>query len=88
MKHLRLWYTLCHINIIISGMFIIFYLIDRVNPAMDFMGSTLSKGLLFAFCVSILVSSILNAKYLFLLMKKRARAALRKSGEPERKTLP
>lgn len=83
MRHLKLWYALCHVNIIISGMFILFYFIDRVNPAMDFMGSTLSKGLLFLFCLCILASSILNARYLFLLMKRRARAAIRKSGEPE-----
>ena len=75
MKQLKLWYALCHVNIIISVMFIVFYFIDRVNPAMDFMGSTLSKGLLTAFCLSILVSSILNARYLFLLMKRRARRA-------------
>ncbi len=78
MKHLKLWYALSHVNIIISCMFIIFYLIDRVNPAMEFMDSTLSKGLLFFFCLSILVSSILNARYLFKLIKKRARANARK----------
>lgn len=86
MKHLKLWYALCHANIIISCMFIIFYLIDRVNPAMEFMDSTLSKGLLFAFCLCILLSSILNARYLFKLMKKRARIAAEKSGAaPARK---
>ena len=73
MKHLRLWYMLCHVNIIISCMFIIFYFIDRVNPAMEFMDSTLSKGLLFAFCISILAASILNARYLFSLMRGNAR---------------
>ncbi len=73
MKHLRLWYMLCHVNIIISCMFIIFYFIDRVNPAMEFMDSTLSKGLLFVFCLSILAASILNARYLFRMMRGNAR---------------
>ena len=80
MKPVRFWYALCHVNIIISLMFIVFYFIDRVNPAMEFMDSTLSKGLLFAFCVSILIASILNARYLFLLMKRRALKALKKAG--------
>ena len=79
MKHLKLWYVLSHVNMIISCMFIVFYLIDRVNPAMEFMDSTLSKGLLFAFCLSILTSSILSARYLFKLMKKRARANAKKA---------
>ena len=73
MKHLKLWYAFCHANIIVSCMFIIFYFIDRVNSAMDFMGSSLSKGLLFAFCLCILASSILNARYLYVLMNKSAR---------------
>ena len=73
MKHLKLWYWLCHVNIIVSCMFIIFYFIDRVNPAMDFMGSSLSKGLLFVFCLCILASSILNAIYLYALMNSGAR---------------
>ena len=73
MNRIRIWYLLCHVNIIVSCMFIIFYFIDRVNPAMEFMSSTISKGLLFVFCLSILLSSILNARYLYA-MKKKARA--------------
>lgn len=71
MKRIRIWNLLCHMNIIVSCMFIIFYFIDLVNPAMEFMSSTLSKRLLFVFCLNILASSILNARYLYALMKKQ-----------------
>ena len=37
------------------------------------MDSTLSKGLLFAFCFFILAASILNARYLFYLIHGNAR---------------
>jgi len=73
MKRLRIWYWLCHVSIIISCMFIIFYFIDRVNSAMDFMGSSLSKGLLFVFCLNILASSILNARFLYAQLKNTER---------------
>ena len=75
MKYEKFWYWLCHVNIVISCMFIIFYFIDRVNSAMEFMDSTISKNLLLAFCLSVLVSSILNARYLFKKFKRRAQKA-------------
>lgn len=69
-----------HIAIILSGMYFVFYGIDRVNSAMAFIDNELTKGLL----VVLGVISILNA--LFLIRDNRAKerkrqAKLRKAKE-------
>ena len=39
-----------HGAILIANMYIVFFLIDRVNPAMNFIDNRLTKGLLLAMC--------------------------------------
>lgn len=65
MRQHPVWNALSHITVIGSAMFIIFFCIDRVNPAMDFLGSDLSKWFLFAYCIASLVTALCSAVYLF-----------------------
>lgn len=48
-----------HISIILSGMFIVFYFIDRVNSAMNFINHPLSKALLLILSIFSIVTSAL-----------------------------
>ena len=47
----RLRRLLPHAAILICNMYIVFFLIDRVNTAMNFIDNRLTKGLLLALCV-------------------------------------
>lgn len=47
----RLRRLLPHAAILICNMYVVFYLIDRVNTAMNFIDNGLTKGLLLALCV-------------------------------------
>ncbi len=48
-----------HAAIILSGMYFVFFFIDRVNPAMAFIDHPLTKGLLFALGVVSVVNAVL-----------------------------
>lgn len=48
-----------HISIIISGMLIVFFIIDRFNPKMGFMDNEGTKILTFILSVSSITTSIL-----------------------------
>lgn len=74
MKQHPVWNTLSHATVIGSCMFIIFFFIDRVNPAMDFLGSDLSKWCLFLYCIASLITGLCSAINLF----KRGKAAGKK----------
>lgn len=68
-----------HATIILSAMFIIFLIIDSYNPMMEFISSSISKKLLFIFCVFSMTTSIWTAKFTFkrrkrLLAEERQRA--------------
>lgn len=49
-----------HAAIILSGMYLVFFLIDRVNSAMAFINNDITKWLLLALCAI----SVLDAVYL------------------------
>lgn len=51
---------LCHATIVLAGMFLVFFCIDRVNSAMGFIDSEISKWVLLLFCLCALTSSILS----------------------------
>ena len=46
-----------HAAILICNMYVVFFLIDRVNPAMNFIDNRLTKGLLLAMCAAALVNA-------------------------------
>lgn len=51
---------LCHISIILSGTFIVFLILDILNPLMNFANNSFSTILLAIFCVVSIVNSILS----------------------------
>lgn len=71
MKHIRIWELLCHITIVFSGMFLVFFCIDRFNPAMGFIDSDISKWTLLAFCLASLSSSIVSVSSIRKVLRKR-----------------
>lgn len=48
-----------HGAILIANMYIVFFLIDRVNTAMNFIDNGLTKGLLLAMCAFVLLDALL-----------------------------
>ena len=51
-----------HAAILIADMYIVFFLIDRVNPAMNFIDNGLTKGLLLAMCLIVTGDALMPAK--------------------------
>ena len=47
-----------HIIIILSGIFIVFLILDNYNPTMNFIGNTISIKLLWVFCILSIVNSV------------------------------
>ena len=50
---------MAHTAIVISGMYFVFFFIDRVNSAMAFIDNDITKVLLFVLCVISVVNSVL-----------------------------
>jgi len=48
-----------HISIILSGMLIVFFVIDRFNQKMGFMEDDMTKVMIFALSISSIMTSIL-----------------------------
>ncbi|WFR58505.1 hypothetical protein QA584_05385 [Anaerocolumna sp. AGMB13025] len=48
-----------HIIIILSGIFIIFLILDNYNPTMNFINNTVSIKLFWIFCLLSIINSIL-----------------------------
>ena len=65
MKLLKVWNFLCHANIVLGIMFIVFFWLDRANPAMEFINSDISKWLLFFFSFCAIANGVVGAVYLF-----------------------
>lgn len=58
-----------HAAIVISGMYLVFFLIDRVNSAMAFINNEITKRLLLVLCAI----SVVNAIYLIRDDRRRVR---------------
>lgn len=54
------WVILTHAVIILATMFLVFFVIDRFNPVMEFISSEISKWLLCVFAVCALADGILS----------------------------
>ncbi len=67
----RIWGFFSHASIIIGMMFIVFFVIDRFNPAMEFLTSSLSKWLIFLLAVCALFTGLFSAVFLFQKQKRR-----------------
>ncbi len=47
-----------HIIIILSGIFIVFLILDNYNPTMNFINNTISIKLFWIFCILSIVNSV------------------------------
>lgn len=52
-----------HITIILAGMFIVFWILDILNPVMNFINRKASNKLLLIFCILAIITSIMNVYY-------------------------
>ena len=59
----RIVRILPHITIILAGMFIVFWILDILNPTMNFINRKISNKLLLIFCVLSTVTAIMNVYY-------------------------
>ena len=48
-----------HATIVLCNMYVVFYLIDRVNPAMEFITNNITKFLILLMCIFSTVNAIL-----------------------------
>lgn len=55
--------ALPHINIVISGMYLVFFIIDVQNSAMAFINNDITKGLLLILSIGSILSSVLLIWY-------------------------
>jgi hypothetical protein len=67
----RVWGFFAHASIIIGMMFVVFFVIDRFNPAMEFLTSGLSKWLMFILAVCAIFTGLFSAVFLFQKQKRR-----------------
>lgn len=67
----RIWGFFAHSSIIIGTMFVVFFVIDRFNPAMEFLTSSLSKWLIFILAICAITTGLYSAIFLFQKQKRR-----------------
>ena len=71
-----------HVAILICNMYIVFFLIDRVNPAMNFIDNRLTKGLLWTFSLLTLLDALL---IMAAVISGRLRTGKKKHKHPSRR---
>ena len=69
-----------HVTIVMCNMYIVFYLIDRVNSAMAFINNGITKALLLVMCII----SIVNSLYLIRDERRRINALKRRRAAASR----
>ena len=67
----RIWGFFAHTSIIIGMMFVVFFVIDQLNPAMEFLTSSLSKWLILVLAICAIFTGLYSATFLFQRQKKR-----------------
>ena len=72
-----------HAAILIANMYIVFFLIDRVNSAMNFIDNGLTKGLLLAMSLIVLADVLLPRP-----RRPRRRAQAKRAAAPEAPATP
>ena len=84
----RFWEFSSHTGIIIGMMFVVFFVIDRFNPAMEFLTSSISKWLMLVLAICAILNGLFSAIFLFQKQRRREERAgvphPRYSQEPQR----
>ncbi|HRX57757.1 MAG TPA: hypothetical protein P5075_03185 [Eubacteriales bacterium] len=83
MNKQRFWGFFAHTSIIIGMMFVIFFVIDRFNPAMEFLSSNISKWLILIFAICSILNGLFSAVFLF---QKQKRHEEKRGNAPPRAT--
>lgn len=72
-----------HITIIFAGMFIVFWILDVLNPTMNFINRKISNKLLLIFCILSIITSIMNVYYERKCAKHEAQNDIQKENQSE-----
>ena len=67
----RVWSFFAHSSIIVGMMFVVFFIIDRFNPAMEFLTSSLSRWLILVLASCAFINGFFAAVFLFQKQKRR-----------------
>ena len=78
----RVWGFFAHASIIVGMMFVVFFVIDRFNPAMEFLTSNLSKWLILVLALCAMISGLYSAIFLFQKQKRRDEKRLNPQTRP------
>ena len=74
-----------HAAILICNMYVVFFLIDRVNPAMNFIDNRLTKGLLLVMCAVALYNGY---RLLMPWLRRRGASPAPRQSAPQRSAAP
>lgn len=67
----RVWSFFAHTSIIVGMMFVVFFVIDRFNPAMEFLTSSLSRWLILVLALCAVINGFYAAVFLFQKQKRQ-----------------
>ena len=75
----RVWGVFAHTGIIIGMMFVVFFVIDRYNPAMEFLTSSISKWLMLCLAIVSVIDGVFSAAMLYRKQKRQEEKRERKN---------
>lgn len=75
-KKQSLWGFFAHTGIIVGMMFVVFFIIDRFNPAMEFLTSEISKWLILLLALCAIGNGLYSARLLFQRQKRQEEKSL------------
>ena len=67
----RVWGFFAHTGIIIGMMFVVFFVIDQFNPAMEFLTGSISKDLMLCLAIVSVIDGIFSAAMLYQKQKRQ-----------------
>jgi hypothetical protein len=70
MKLEKILLIIAHLIFILSGMFIVFWILDKYNPLMGFISGNISMALLLVFATLVFFNSVLTIIYFHFRNKK------------------
>ncbi len=81
-----LWGFFAHTGIIVGMMIMVFFVIDRYNPAMEFMTSELSKWLILLLALCAVGSGLYSAVLLYQIRQRQKERTSARHAAPRRQT--
>ena len=81
----RVWGVFAHTGIIIGMMFVVFFVIDQFNPAMEFLTSSISKDLMLCLAIVSVIDGVFSAAMLYRKQKRQEEKLERKNSATAQK---